>query len=939
MIVLRFPRCRISGATAGTHTHVRIYIVPRIEVPLGPLPAVLRVWESPGDTGSVTMNRGLLAMLLLPALCCTGQAEHVQFYIAPNGDDSWSGRQADPVQGDGPFRTILRARDAIREFREAHADPGGFTVSIHPGVYRQTSTLVFEPQDSGTERCPVRYEAYGKERPVLSGGIPITGWEPAPDVGAGVWKAERRTRARNPNEGFFLTAGRSGTYPKPRRMFRFDEGCFDQWEGLSDAAVIAYHSWNAAIHWIESVDLQSRIVTLTNRGATRPFGGYRARVRYYVENYLEALDAPGEWFLKRDGTLYYRPLDDEDLSRATVIAPLVKERLIELRGDLRAGEFVEHLTLKGLSLRHLGWTAMKDTWYDHQDFSSVRWAGVYATGAANCHIEDCEIANIGAHGVYLDRGCRNNTVSRCHIHDTGGGGVYLGPRDQRAEGDEACEHNVVDNNFIHDTGHVFPGVVGVFLGCVAHNQVSHNEICDNDWSGMSIGWKEREVGANVIEYNHIHHVGRQILGDMAGIYTQGVSPGTLLRNNVIHDVYGYPHGTMAHGLYHDGNSGGYTSENNVVYNISAFGLFQGGTGENNTIRNNIFAFCDGGGLRTSSRNHPSCVIERNIVLNRDTFEIAARDWKQVRFDGNLYWKLGLGVGVLRFQGKDFASWQQAGHDAHSVIADPKFVDPENRDFRLAPDSPARKLGFRDIDTSTVGLYGDAEWTRLPEAVDRVRPAYQEPPPKTLDDDFEAGGVGEQPVFLDIIAEQKGTIRISDEAARAGTKSLKFTDVPGLTASFYPYTYDLGYHYDSGTVEFSFDLMNSSESPGKPSITVRDHLTPRHSSFDAPELPDYFAGPTIGMDGDGTLRADGKAVTKVPLGTWAHICLSIRLGDPRATSYGLSVDAAGDGTAMELPLPDPRFAVISGVYFIADDKPEARETTFYVDNVKLKSTPE
>lgn len=903
------------------------------------------------------MTTVLPAVAVLHVLCWVGHAEPVELHVATNGDDSWSGLRSDPAPGDGPFRTIQRARDAIRQFRKRHGDPEGFVVRVHPGLYRQDETLVLGPEDSGTARCPVRYEAYGDQRPVLSGGIAITGWTRAPEVGAGVWKARvpqvtqdglyfhqlfvngtRRARARTPNDGFFLTAGRSGTYPKPRRMFRFDPGCFDNWTGLGDVVVVTYHSWNAALHWIESVDLSGRMVTLTNQGATRPFGGYRARVRYYVENYLEALDAPGEWFLGRDGTVYYRPLEGEDLKRATVTAPRLRERLIELRGDPKAGKFVEHISLVGLALRHVDWTAKKDTWYDHQDFSSVRWAGVYALGARSCRLENCEISGIGVHGVYLDRGCQGNTVSRCHIHDTGGGGVYLGPRDQRVEGDEACEANVVDNNLIHDTGRVFPGVVGVFLGCVAHNRVSHNEVFDNDWSGMSVGWKEREVGQNLVEYNHIHHVGRQTLGDMAGIYTQGVSPGTILRNNAIHDVYGEPGGTMAHGLYHDGNSGGYTSENNVVYNVSAFGFFHGGTGAGNTIRNNIFAFCRGGGLRTSSRNHPSCVVERNIVLNRDTFEIAARDWREVSFSANLYWKLGLGTGVLRFNGKNFTAWQAAGRDADSMIAPPGFIDAESYDFRLTPDAPARRLGFREIDTSAVGLYGDPGWTQLPKTLYHSKPRYLEPPARSVDDDFESSGVGERPVFLDTVAEQKGSIRISDEAAAGGTKSLKFTDVPGLTASFYPYIYDLGYHYASGTAHFSLDLMNSGQRPGKPSITLRDHFTPRYASFDAPELPDYFAGPTIGMGRDGTVWADGKKIVRVPLGEWAHISLSIGLGEAAQKSYRVAVRVAGDTTHRELPFPDRRFEVISGVYFIADDKPQTDETVFYVDNVKLAVQP-
>lgn len=47
-------------------------------------------------------------------------------------------------------------------------------------------------------------------------------------------------------------------------------------------------------------------------------------------------------------------------------------------------------------------------------------------------------------------------------------------------------------------------------------------------------------------------------------------------------------------------------------------------------------------------------------------------------------------------------WQSRGQDAHSVVADPLFKDPDNGDFTLAAGSPALKLGFKNIDTSTIG---------------------------------------------------------------------------------------------------------------------------------------------------------------------------------------------------------------------------------------------
>ena len=48
-------------------------------------------------------------------------------------------------------------------------------------------------------------------------------------------------------------------------------------------------------------------------------------------------------------------------------------------------------------------------------------------------------------------------------------------------------------------------------------------------------------------------------------------------------------------------------------------------------------------------------------------------------------------------------WQALGYDRHSVFADPLFVDPENKDYRVRPESPALKLGFKNLDMDIFGL--------------------------------------------------------------------------------------------------------------------------------------------------------------------------------------------------------------------------------------------
>ncbi len=109
-------------------------------------------------------------------------------YVATVGDDNWSGTLDSPneTQTDGPFRTVARARDAIRQLK---ADGGGTLVDpaivyIRDGDYYLDLPLVFDPQDSGTPDNPITYAAYPGESPRLSGGRVIDGWSERPD---GLW--------------------------------------------------------------------------------------------------------------------------------------------------------------------------------------------------------------------------------------------------------------------------------------------------------------------------------------------------------------------------------------------------------------------------------------------------------------------------------------------------------------------------------------------------------------------------------------------------------------------------------------------------------------------------------------------------------------------------------------------------------------------------------
>ncbi len=695
----------------------------------------------------------MLSWALLPGCATTGHAAQgvqadaatapkADFYVSPKGNDVWSGRLPTPSADgkDGPFATIARAQQAIRDTADEPALPGRRLVLIRGGRYVLDKPIAFTPQDSGSDARPVVYQAYGDERPVFSGGVAITGWQ----RGQGsVWTAQvpkvggkpitfnqlfvngkRATRARHPNEGYLRTDGplpglknyRDRKKVENKMGFRYKAGDLKRWERLEDVVLSIYHSWTNSLNWISKLDTDKRTVHFVSRTGW-PIGYWEKRQRYYVENALELLDAPGEWYLNRQtGVVSYRPRSGEDMAKASVVAPRLR-KLVVFSGHMKVGQPVTHIELVGLTFEHATWF-VKDR--GPADGQAAAWleAAVFARGAHHCLLEGCTVRHVGEYGIYLERGCTNNRVVQCHVHDLGAGGVRLGYMSGEKDPKTASHHNTVHNCFIHDGGHVFRAGVGAWIGRSSHNRLSHNEICDFDYTGISVGWcwgyaKPSSAHHNIIEYNRVHHIGNGVLSDMGGIYTLGVSPGTIIRNNVFHTIFAYAYGGW--GLYTDEGSSEIVMENNLVYDTKTGGFHQH-YGRENVIHNNILAFSRYGQIqRSRDEPHISFIFKNNIVYFDNGMLLSGR-WKNGhwKMDGNCYWDTS--GKPIEFAWHTFDEWQARGFGRHSIIADPKFVNPAKRDFRLRGDSPAYALGFRRFNVDQAGLTGDARWRAMPQGV-------------------------------------------------------------------------------------------------------------------------------------------------------------------------------------------------------------------------------
>jgi hypothetical protein len=709
------------------------------------------------------MSRASLALMIclatLPALAAAGDAgvTPIRLFVALDGNDAWSGTLPSPGadKTDGPFATLARARDEIREQKAAGKGGVPFEVSIRGGVYCLNETFTLTGEDSGSPDAPIVYQAYLGEKPVLVGGRRVTGFVPhkgeirKADVGSqglgGVcfrqlfFDGKRQHLARFPNfdPADPYAGGWSYADGKPvpmyaevpgedRRTLAVKPGDLHEWSRVTEGQVLVfprYNWWNNLLG-IASLDRASGVMKLAG-DASYPI---RPGDRYFVRNLFEELDSPGEWYLDRaTWTLYFWP--PSPIDQGAVYVPTL-ETVVAMTG-------ARHITLDGLTIECCEGTAvrMRDCSQCRVMASTIRNVGgrcssavaaVSISGGSYCGVIGCDIYEVGSHAVSLSGGDRETLMPACHY---------------------------AENNYIHHTGVFYKQGVGVAISGVG-SRASHNLIHDCPRFAFLYGGND-----HLIELNHVRHVDLET-ADTGATYSGGrdwLSPrGTVIRYNYIHDVFGFgkedgrwttPH--YCWGIYLDDNSAEVHVYGNIVVRALR-GLLHFHCARDNLVENNVFVdglwqqiemngwdsysqFLDQMGPAYESHvnlpawekypglqqgGHPKDAvpmagnrIRRNIIYyhNPEAMLYKHRRLRPEHFecDGNLVYHFGhpLLVSLPNVEPeKQWAAWQKLGFDRHSLVADPLFVDPEHDDYRLRPDSPAFKLGFEPIPVDKIGPY-------------------------------------------------------------------------------------------------------------------------------------------------------------------------------------------------------------------------------------------
>ncbi|NUQ63721.1 MAG: right-handed parallel beta-helix repeat-containing protein [Pirellulales bacterium] len=671
------------------------------------------------------------ALLVTTTVLAGAASAAADFFVSPAGLDT------NPGTADKPFATLERARDALRQLRQAgSAPPGGATIWLRGGDYLRSVALELSAADSGAAEAPVVWRAYRNETVRLLGGRTFSGFQPVTDPAVldrldekargevrqvdlktlGIsdfgpmksrgfgrpttpahcelfYDGKPMTLARWPNEGeWSQIAGFPEAHAQNDghggKIGRLEDGFFfsgDQplgWKDTGDLWVHGYWAWDWANSYEQVASLdraQRHIKTAPPHGLY----GFRKGQRFHFLNVLEELDQPGEWFLDRAArVLYFWPPQGPG-GTLTATLSLLDQPLVHCSG-------ASHITFQDATLE------------------AARADAVILQGGAGCRIRGCTIRNIGNWAVRVEGGTGHGVVD-CDIFDTGDGGVSLSGGDRQTLAPGA--HFVETCHFARQGRWSKCYVPAVMLSGVGL-RASHNLIHDHPHCAILFGGNE-----HLIEFNEIHHIALET-GDVGAIYTgrDWTCRGNHIRHNFIHHTGGVGMGSM--GVYMDDCVSGTEVFGNVFYKVH-WAMFIGG-GRDHRVENNLFVDCDPA-VRMDGRGLDKSPVWFNMVYDYMKQQLAAvpRELYRSRYpaiaDLDRYYAKTDGVppeNNVVARNVCVGRWLEVGWHANQdmlkleqnyVGPDPGFAAPEKMDFRIKADSPVWATGFQAIPFDQIGL--------------------------------------------------------------------------------------------------------------------------------------------------------------------------------------------------------------------------------------------
>lgn len=490
-----------------------------------------------------------------------------------------------------------------------------------------------------------------------------------------------------------------------------------------------YVKWSFGSYPIDAYNAAKREITVSGSKASevKPWKRWNEDPHNYfhLENVRAGFKLPGQWFYDvKNGKVLYRPLPEDRIDELKALAPTAAlKSIIRFDGDVEKGDFVHDIAFEGIAVTasRTDGDVQPDGIVKVYNFQAAVKSGgaVYGVGAHRITFDRCWVNNTENYAFWFAEGCCHVKIQNSEIYDAGAGGIWFGcPKSNFLQATNpgwlaikdkpvskqpwdnplkaysitnttpaAVRFNTVDNCLITHCGRVNPEGCGIVLTDSADSVVTHNEISDLFYTGVSVGWTWGYWGSyaqrNEISYNVITNIGQHLMADMGGIYTLGTSFGTKIHHNYIADVDSISYGGWA--MYNDEGSEGIHWFNNFCIDTSTESYHMH-FGRECVVENCVMINGRQSSLAISrSENHQQVHFKNNIIYRYDGPFVLKncamqKGWCRTSWDGNLFWSAN---GETDLNGP-----------VSGLVADPKFADPKNGDWSVQPDSPAIKLGFK-----------------------------------------------------------------------------------------------------------------------------------------------------------------------------------------------------------------------------------------------------
>jgi len=655
------------------------------------------------------------------------------FFVSLSGNDSWSGKLSAPNadKTDGPFATLEKAREAVRN--ASVLDPKPYTVVVLEGRYELAKPFELTSSDAGEEGKRVTWKAESGKTVCLCAGKYLNDWKVVTDAevlkrlpeaargkviqvdlkAAGVedfgspkggglelfFDGKPMQVSRYPNEGFLKIISVDENKPVDVRgtkgdqvgNFQFDDERVFEWATEKDAWVHGYWFWD----WSEERHPILEIVKETKTLKVKPpyhSYGYRKGQWFYGFNMMCEIDVPGEYYVDREaGILYFYP--PAEVKKDSLAVSVLNE-VVKIKSDW--------VTFQGFTLELCRGTAL-----------SMQGTNDLAVGLT--------VRNIGGTGISASG--TDQTVFGCHLFNLGKNGISMNGGDRKTL---EPSFNLVSNCEVHDYARVqrvyAPGISINGVG----NTASHNKIYDAPHMGMGFGGND-----NLIEFNEIFNVCYES-NDAGAIYTgrNWSMRGNVLRWNEMRDVQGFEKRGCV-GIYLDDQFSSADIYENVFVNVTRATMIGGG--RDTKIVNNLFINCspcvhlDARGLgwqKDFTQNWIKELEEKGttggVNVMEPPYSTTYPEVTKILTDhpgtpvGNVI-KTNVCLNSS-FAGTKSGQWQGSSIWAKApefntiennmTEGDPLVEDWENRNYTLKPESPAHKMGFKQIPWQKIGLEDD-----------------------------------------------------------------------------------------------------------------------------------------------------------------------------------------------------------------------------------------